>query len=52
MSDGFRPEILAAFMQQVVDAPTIPNLFMRTVSGTARTARLSVQLTLIHGPLG
>jgi hypothetical protein len=32
MSDGFRPEVLAAFMQQVVDAPKIPNLFMRTVS--------------------
>ncbi|GAA5964456.1 hypothetical protein JCM8115_006320 [Rhodotorula mucilaginosa] len=31
MSDGFRPEVLAAFMQQVVDAPKIPNLFMRTV---------------------
>ncbi|GAA6041092.1 hypothetical protein JCM8097_004714 [Rhodosporidiobolus ruineniae] len=31
MSDGFRPEILAAFMQQVVDEPNMPNLFLRTV---------------------
>ncbi|GAA5909818.1 hypothetical protein JCM6882_002685 [Rhodosporidiobolus microsporus] len=31
MADGFRPEILAAFMQQVVDEPNMPNLFLRTV---------------------
>ncbi|GAA5855379.1 hypothetical protein JCM8547_009056 [Rhodosporidiobolus lusitaniae] len=31
MSDGFRPEVLAAFMQQVVDEPVMPNLFLRTV---------------------
>ncbi|GAA5853597.1 hypothetical protein JCM9279_005069 [Rhodotorula babjevae] len=31
MADGFRPEILAAFMQQAVDEPVIPNLFLRTV---------------------
>lgn len=31
MADGFRPEVLAAFMQQVVDEPVIPNLFLRTV---------------------
>ncbi|BGO91177.1 hypothetical protein NBRC10512_005729 [Rhodotorula toruloides] len=31
MADGFRPEVLAAFMQQIVDEPTLPNLFLRTV---------------------
>ncbi|GAA6021094.1 hypothetical protein JCM10207_003361 [Rhodosporidiobolus poonsookiae] len=31
MADGFRPEILAAFMQQIVDEPDMPNLFLRTV---------------------
>ncbi|GAA5867661.1 hypothetical protein JCM1840_006647 [Sporobolomyces johnsonii] len=31
MADAFRPEILAAFMQQVVDEPVLPNLFLRTV---------------------
>lgn len=31
MPDGFRPEILAAFMTQVVEEPVIPVLFLRTV---------------------
>ncbi|GAA5904392.1 RNA-processing protein PTA1 [Sporobolomyces salmoneus] len=31
MADAFRPEILAAFMQQIVDEPVLPNLFLRTV---------------------
>ena len=31
MADAFRPEILAAFMQQVADEPILPNLFLRTV---------------------
>lgn len=32
MQDIFRPEILAAFMQQVIDEPVLPALFLRTVS--------------------
>lgn len=31
MPDAFRPEILAAFMTQIVDEPVIPVLFLRTV---------------------
>lgn len=31
MPDAFRPEVLAAFMQQLVDEPVLPVLFMRTV---------------------
>jgi len=31
MTDVFRSEILAAVMQQIVDQPTSPVLFMRTV---------------------
>lgn len=31
MTDVFRPEVLAAFMQQVVDELTLPTLFLRTV---------------------
>ena len=31
MSDTFRPEVLAAFMQQVIDEPSLPTLFLRTV---------------------
>lgn len=38
MADGFRPEVLAAFMQQIVDEPTLPNLFLRTVGGLSRMA--------------
>ena len=33
MTDVFRSEILAAVMQQIVDQPTSPVLFMRTVRG-------------------
>jgi hypothetical protein len=32
MTDAFSPEILAAFMQKIVDEPTLPTLFLRTVS--------------------
>lgn len=32
MPDIFRPEVLAAFMQQVVDEPQLPILYMSTVS--------------------
>jgi hypothetical protein len=32
MADAFRPEILAAFMQQVVDEAVLPTLFLRTAS--------------------
>ena len=31
MTDVFRSEILAAVMQQVMDEPTLPVLFLRTV---------------------
>ncbi|GAA6019541.1 hypothetical protein JCM11491_001331 [Sporobolomyces phaffii] len=37
MADAFRPEILAAFMQQVVDEPLLPNLFLRTVIQSVTT---------------
>lgn len=39
MSDAFRPEVLAAFMQQLVDEPVLPVLFMRTVDLTSSTPR-------------
>lgn len=31
MSGIFRPEVLAAFMQQVIDEPVLPILYMSTV---------------------
>lgn len=31
MPDAFRPEVLAAFMQQVVEQTPLPVLFLRTV---------------------
>ena len=31
MTDAFRPEVLGAFMQQIVDEATLPTLFLRTV---------------------
>jgi symplekin len=31
MTEAFRPEVLGAFMQQIVDEATLPTLFMRTV---------------------
>ncbi|GAA5940115.1 RNA-processing protein PTA1 [Sporobolomyces koalae] len=37
MADAFRPEILAAFMQQVVDEAVLPNLFLRTVIQSVTT---------------
>lgn len=41
MQEIFRPEILAAFMQQVIDEPVLPALFLRTVSGFPPNLRLS-----------
>jgi symplekin len=35
MTDVFRSEILAVVMQQIMDEPVIPLLFMRTVSALA-----------------
>lgn len=32
MTDVFRPEILAVVMQQIMDEPVLPVLFLRTVS--------------------
>lgn len=32
MTDVFRSEILAVVMQQILDEPVLPTLFMRTVS--------------------
>ncbi|GAA5993793.1 hypothetical protein JCM5350_007671 [Sporobolomyces pararoseus] len=37
MADAFRPEILAAFMQQIVDEAVLPNLFLRTVIQSVTT---------------
>jgi symplekin len=38
MADAFRPEILAAFMQQIVDKESVlPNLFLRTVIQSVTT---------------
>ena len=31
MTEAFRPEVLGAFMQQIVDEATLPTLFLRTV---------------------
>ncbi|KAL8280944.1 hypothetical protein RQP46_006623 [Phenoliferia psychrophenolica] len=50
MADGFRPEILAAFMTQVVDEPVIPVLFLRTVIQavtTYKTLQPFVSTTLL-----
>jgi len=33
MTDVFRSEILAVVMQQIMDEPVLPVLFLRTVSG-------------------
>ena len=35
MTDVFRSEILAVVMQQIMDEPVIPLLFMRTVRPSA-----------------
>ena len=32
MADIYRSEILAVVMQQIVDEPVLPTLFLRTVS--------------------
>ncbi|KAI8450422.1 Symplekin tight junction protein C terminal-domain-containing protein [Phakopsora pachyrhizi] len=37
MTEIFKPEILAAFMQQVVDELTLPTLFLRTVIQAVQT---------------
>ncbi|KAI9623009.1 hypothetical protein KEM48_009624 [Puccinia striiformis f. sp. tritici PST-130] len=37
MTDIFKPELLAAFMQQVVDELTLPTLFLRTVIQAVQT---------------
>jgi symplekin len=31
MTDVYRSEVLGAVMQQIVDQPTLPTLFLRTV---------------------
>ncbi len=36
MTDVFRSEILAVVMNQIVDEPVLPVLFLRTVSATSR----------------
>ncbi len=36
MTDVFRSEILAVVMNQIVDEPVLPVLFLRTVSATNR----------------
>src|SRR5882757_409010 len=43
MTDVFRSEILAVVMQQILDEPVLPTLFMRTVS--------SVRFRCIHRPV-
>ncbi len=43
MTDVFRSEILAVVMQQILDEPVLPTLFMRTVS--------SVRFHCIHHPV-
>lgn len=47
MPDAFRPEILAAFMQHVVDQPELPVLFLRTVSNIASLTLISLIVPLI-----
>lgn len=37
MTEVFKPEVLAAFMQQVVDELTLPTLFLRTVIQAVQT---------------
>jgi Symplekin tight junction protein C terminal len=37
MTDVFRSEILAVVMQQILDQPVLPTLFMRTVSSDCST---------------
>jgi symplekin len=50
MTDVFRSEILAVVMQQIVDEPVLPVLFLRTVS-ESRYLRLQL-LTVINGQTG
>lgn len=48
MSDAFRPEVLAAFMQRVVDDQVLPVLFLRTVRPFCRR----ISLTRVGDPSG
>lgn len=50
MTDVFRSEILAVVMQQILDEPVLPTLFMRTVSRSF--ARLLRVTTLTHATQG
>lgn len=55
MPDAFRPEILVAFMQQVVDEPVLPVLFLRTVIQavtTYKTLAAFVSTTLLTRLIG
>ena len=54
MTDVFRSEILAVVMQQILDEPVLPTLFMRTVSfqrslyAAARTEALTHTFKVIQ----
>lgn len=49
MTDIFRSEILAVVMQQILDEPVLPTLFMRTVSSRHFHARKAFILTRVQG---
>lgn len=48
MPDAFRPEVLAAFMQQVVDETVLPVLFLRTVSPPFVSRRFGADVLAGH----
>ena len=48
MTDVFRSEILAVVMQQILDEPVLPTLFMRTVSSVLFLHPSSCTKSLIH----
>lgn len=53
MTDVFRSEILAVVMQQILDEPVLPTLFMRTVSrGFTRFPRSTMLTHATQGDPG
>ena len=50
MADIYRSEILAVVMQQIVDEPVLPTLFLRTVSLNRRPVVLGPPFTRVFLP--
>jgi symplekin len=46
MTDIYKPEVLSAVMQLIVDQPVLPTMFLRTVSSLSWAATLSSNISL------